>query len=86
MGYFSNGTEGDLYREAYCDKCRWDKDNACPIWMAHMLHNYAECNKAESTLHMLIPRKAAPDFGNDECFFFEPAPSIGLPFGESSDS
>lgn len=84
MGYFSNGTEGDMYREAYCSKCRFDKDQLCPIWSAHMLMNYQECNKKDSILHMLIPRRPAPEFGNGECFFFMPEPSIGLPLETQS--
>jgi hypothetical protein len=79
MGYFSNGTEGDMYREAYCDKCKWDKDQKCPIWFAHGLYNYKDCNNPDSILHMLIPKRKAPEFGNGECFFFEPEPSMGLP-------
>jgi hypothetical protein len=82
MAYFSNGTEGLLYREAYCDKCRWDKDQRCPIWNLHLRHNYDECNKADSFLHALIPRRKAPQFGNEECYFFMPEPSIGLPLGD----
>jgi len=84
MGYFPNGMSGDMYREAYCNKCRWDKDSKCPIWGAHLFYNYDECNKPGSILHMLIPRKKAPDYGNGECFFYMPEPSIGLPLGKTS--
>lgn len=84
MGYFSNGTEGELYREAYCDKCRWDKGNQCPIWNAHLVFNYEECNKPESVLHMLIPKGKAPDFGNGECYFF--MPESGDLFGQGPTS
>lgn len=86
MGYFSNGTEGDMYREAYCNRCKWDREQSCPIWGAHLVHNYAECNNPHSILHMLIPREQAPKFGNKECFFFEPEPSMGLPFDSKPDS
>ena len=55
MGYFSNGTEGECYEEQYCMKCRHHGD--CAVWDAHMLYNYDECNKEESILHLLIPRK-----------------------------
>ena len=85
MAYFSNGTEGMSYQEEYCCKCVFDKDQKCPIWLAHLIHNYDECNKPDSILHMLIPRRKAPDFGNEECFFFMPAPSIGFKFeGEAN--
>lgn len=48
MGYFSNGTEGMMFEEAWCSRCVHsddrpgkaigDKDNPpCPVWMAHLL-------------------------------------------------
>ena len=54
MGYFSNGSEGDAYENAYCSKCVHQVD--CTVLLAHMIHNYEECNKKESILHILIPR------------------------------
>lgn len=81
MAYFSNGTEGEMYRERYCDRCKWDKDHKCPVWLAHLVHNYDDCNKDNSPLHLIIPRKKAPDFGNEECFFFV-HDSMELPFPE----
>ncbi len=54
MGYFSNGTEGEGYREVYCDKCIHSED--CIIWHLHLYHNYKECNNKDSYLHKLIPR------------------------------
>lgn len=78
MAYFSNGTEGMSYFEEYCSRCIFDKGQNCPIWMLHMIHNYEECNKPESFLHALIPR-SKDKLGNEECFFFRPEPSIGLP-------
>lgn len=69
MAYFSNGTEGDLYYDHYCAKCEHgkDHDNPCPIWNAHLLFNYDECNNKGSILHMLIPRDGIE---NKQCFFF----------------
>lgn len=78
MGYFSNGTEGESYYETYCSKCVFGRDHGCPIWNMHIQYNYAECNKPDSFLHRLIPR-AKGGLGNEECKFFMPAPSIGLP-------
>ncbi len=45
MGYFSNGTEGEMYAEEYCSRCVHWKDNGsgchgCPVWDLHFLHNY----------------------------------------------
>jgi hypothetical protein len=69
MGYFSNGSEGMMYQEHYCDRCVHDKDQSCPIWAAHLLFNYDECNKPESVLHMLIPR-SKDKLENEQCLLF----------------
>lgn len=71
MAYFPNGTSGEILREQYCDRCKWDKDQSCPIWNAHMIHNYDECNNDKSILHMLI-KHTADGLCADECYFFEP--------------
>lgn len=83
MGYFSNGSEGMDYYEAYCSKCVFDKDQSCPIWNLHLLHNYDECNKDGSFLHKLIPR-SKDHLSNEECKFYMPAPSMGLPLNDPS--
>jgi len=69
MGYFSNGTEGDCYERQYCNRCvHEDAEKGCAVMLAHVLHNYEECNKEDSILHILIPRKA--DGFNDQCAMF----------------
>lgn len=77
MGYFSSGSEGDDYAQRYCSRCVHQKpdDGGCAVWLAHMLHNYEECNKPDSILHLLIPRK--PDTFNAECAMFYEAPGLG---------
>ncbi len=67
MGYFSNGTEGMAYEAEYCDKCI-HQENGCAVWLAHMMHNYDECNNEKSILHILIPRNK--DGWNDQCKMF----------------
>ncbi|MCD1645219.1 hypothetical protein [Aurantimonas coralicida] len=67
MGYFSNGTEGMMYEEDFCSKCL--HGDGCPVWDAHMLKNYEECNKPDSILHMLIPRTEG-GLGNGQCLMF----------------
>lgn len=71
MGYFSNGCEGDAYERKYCDRCIHqdgpDGDSGCAVWLAHLMHNYDECNKPNSILHSLIPRSK---FGNAKCRMF----------------
>jgi hypothetical protein len=62
MGYFSNGTEGEFYEEHYCRCCANygpEEGPTCPVWMAHLMFAYEECNSdsnAAAILEMLIPR------------------------------
>lgn len=67
MAYFSNGSEGDDYAARYCERCVHEE--GCPVWLAHMLHNYRDCNDADSILHILIPR-TADGLGNEQCGLF----------------
>jgi hypothetical protein len=53
MGYFPNGTSGEMYEEEYCSKCLHFGD--CAVMEAHFIHNYEECNNPDSILHILIP-------------------------------
>ena len=73
MGYFSNGTEGDIYEAEYCDNCVHqngaDGESPCVIWTAHLLLNYEECNNKDSILHMLIPRSKDGPW-NERCQMF----------------
>lgn len=69
MGYFSNGTEGEMYHEAYCSRCIHDVNEDCVVWLLHLLHNYDDCNNDESILHSLIPREG---IHNLECTMFFP--------------
>ena len=71
MGYFPNGTAAMDYQERYCFKCEHDRNEDCPIWLAHLLHNYDECNNDESILHLLIPIRK-DGLGNEECKMFVP--------------
>lgn len=53
MGYFSNGTEGDMFQSMYCERCvHWrqrttevDGIESCPIIDIHWMHNYDQCAK-----------------------------------------
>lgn len=81
MAYFSSGTEGMIYEEHYCVRCVHHEN--CAILNAHFIHNYDECNKPDSILHMLIPR-SKDGLGNEQCLMFyegeteRTAPSIPL--------
>ena len=64
MGYFANGTEGMVYEERYCNRCKHQPDYdeelgfqpECSIMQAHSIYNYDDCNNVNSILHILIPR------------------------------
>lgn len=84
MAYFSNGTEGMIYEAQYCDKCvhrdGQDGKSGCPVWVAHFLYAYEECNSASNAktiLDMLIPMESAgttPDYDvAAKCSMFHPA-------------
>jgi len=83
VGYFPNGMSGAYYQEHYCARCineDAEKERWCPIWNWHLLDNYAECNKDDSYLHKLIPRKE--DGTNGQCVMFverQPEPEDTLP-------
>lgn len=74
MGYFSNGSEGDMYEAQYCARCVHSNDeNGCPVMLAHVLYAYEECNSKSNAAHILTmlipPRKDQPAF-NDQCAMF----------------
>ncbi len=78
MGYFSNGTEGDMFEAKWCARCvhgdnhRGD-DKGCPVMLTHVLFSYEECNSdsnAKRMLDILIPREGA---WNEQCAMFHPA-------------
>lgn len=71
MGYFPNGTSSMVYEERFCARCTHHNkkdEGGCPVWLAHLLHNYTECNKPDSILHILIPRDG--DGNNKQCAMF----------------
>jgi hypothetical protein len=72
MGYFANGTEGELYQAHWCARCvHEDADRGCPVWDLHLLYNYDQ-NKKKSTadaLALLIPLRT-DGLGNDRCRMF----------------
>lgn len=79
MGYFSNGAEGDFYEAEFCSRCAHRDDvRGCPVWNAHLLFAYQECDSgsnAETILNMLIPI-AANAAKNERCAMFVPAKGL----------
>lgn len=72
MGYFSNGTEGDMFEATYCNKCvHEDDEKGCPVMLAHILYSYDLCNETKHPgkvmLDMLIPRDGP---WNKQCAMF----------------
>ena len=73
MGYFSNGTEGDMFEDKWCSRCVHvgpPDGPGCPVMLAHVLHNYNECNNPDSILHLLITRGKAENGFHQECRMF----------------
>jgi hypothetical protein len=71
MAYFPNGSAGAEYEQRYCARCVHEQ--GCAVWLAHMLHNYRDCNDKDSILHILIPL-SEDGLGNEECrMFYEDA-------------
>ncbi len=70
MGYFANGTSGEMYYDEYCSRCLHESgERKCAVWFAHLIHNYKECNNDDSILHLLIPRYDN-GLGNKQCAMF----------------
>lgn len=68
MGYFANGTEGELYEAEYCNRCV-HQDDPCAVWLLHLAYNYSgiDDKSMSHALDMLIPRNGVH---NDECAMF----------------
>ena len=83
MGYFSNGTEGMIYTEQWCDRCKHNgngvDDPWCPIWNAHLqfCHGQEKTRATDAILDLLIPR-SADGLSNEECRFFTEAHTTPL--------
>jgi len=84
MGYFSNGTEGGVYQETYCIKCRnFNNEGGCAIWNAHLdLQPYGADGEKEQgiqdVLDALIPR-GKDGRRNQQCLLYLPMAHHTLP-------
>ena len=77
MGYFSNGTEGDMYRDQYCFSCtHWKEDDSlrgegCPVMDLHFLYNHDQLKPGgesiKAMLSMLIPQRMASTTASARC-------------------
>lgn len=43
MGYFSNGTEGEMFEARWCERCVHQDESedsiGCPVWWLHLMWN-----------------------------------------------
>jgi hypothetical protein len=70
MGYFSNGTEGDIYERQYCFRCVHENPTrGCPVMSLHLLYAYGAEGDMKAALNDLIPRKEN-GIGNEKCTMF----------------
>jgi hypothetical protein len=73
MGYFSNGTEGEIFEARHCRRCVHfgddgfgnDDGDCCPIMFAHVCYQ-GETGAVEDILGMLIKRNGI----TNECAMF----------------
>lgn len=89
MAYFSNGTEGMDYCAQWCDRCVHrngsDGKSGCPIWLAHLLYAYEECNSKSNAKAMLdilipmVPSGAGYDVAG-ECSMFKKGEAVPEPY------
>lgn len=75
MGYFSNGTEGEMYEEEYCYKClNYNEEQGCQIMNLHLFWNYeAQRENGEDkkyALNWFIPPDKEGIF-NQQCRMFK---------------
>ena len=74
MGYFANSTEGVIYQNRFCSRCRHGCDEeGCMIWSIHITYNYSQFDEGleevQKILDALIPREGIE---NKECTMFTP--------------
>ena len=80
MGYFSNGTEGEIFQEQYGARCLHNGDEngegpLCPVWELHLLYDYDQLKNKDLAhcLGALIPRQGGRNLA---CRLFVPAASV----------
>lgn len=80
MGYFSNGTEGDMYEAKYCANCVHGESDpekpVCPVMLAHLFYAYEECNSKSNAKHILDTLIPIDGAFNAQCSMFVPADAL----------
>lgn len=91
MAYFSNGSEGDVYQERYCNHCVHDLRQDCPVWALHLAFNYKQHvdGKKLGTVHEFLS-SLIPDTEDglyqDECRLFHEATAEELRDAREAES
>lgn len=74
MGYFPNGTAGEMYYARWCARCIHEREiregadgPGCAVWGAHLLWNYED--KQKKLLDWFIPR-SEDRIDNEQCKMF----------------
>ena len=69
MAHFPNGSSGDKFREAFCQRCVHDNpdDIGCPVWNLHQDEDWLKVPRA--ALDALIPMKPGGIYP-DKCLMF----------------
>jgi len=67
MGYFANGTCGDLYETCWCSRCV--HQGGCAVWLLHLAWNYEQVGDEtkKAALDSFIPRQGIE---NAQCQMF----------------
>lgn len=78
MGYFSNGSEGDSFQAALCERCLHDVKQDCPVWLIHLMYNYNQCKNEDyaAILSAFIPRNK--EGFNEDCKMFVDKTTVNL--------
>ncbi len=74
MAYFSNGSHGEWFTEAFCSRCHFNpeapEDGGCPIMLLHLMHN-GDQFKGGKRIPMHFLDVLITDKGQEqECQFF----------------
>lgn len=92
MAKFSNGTEGMMYNEQFCEQCiNWEIDPetdtpGCPIWDVHLLFDYEDNSLHNSLLDFLIPQSEfniKQELCFSECKMFKTLEHVGITAGKA---